>query len=164
MSDKKSMNILVRRAEERDIPRMEELLDDICRLHCEGRPDIFRPGRKYRSEELIKLFSDPDRLVLVADSGGVVLGYAICIIKKYETHPVFQNFTELYVDDLCVDAECRGQGVGHSLFNEIKNYATRIGAHDIDLNVWSFNKSAIKFYESIGMKPKSMKMELIIDK
>jgi ribosomal protein S18 acetylase RimI-like enzyme len=164
MSDKKIINISVRRAEERDIPRMEELLADICRLHCEGRPDIFRPGRKYGAEELIKLFSDPDRLVLVADGGNGVIGYAICIIKKHENHPVLQDFTELYVDDLCVSPEYRGQGIGHKLFDEIKNHAASIGAHHIDLNVWAFNENAIKFYESLGMKPEKIIMELILDK
>lgn len=161
-NDKNS--IVIRRAEQRDIRRIEELLIEICKLHCDGRPDIFKEGSKYSEKELIKLITDKDYLVLVADAGSGVIGYAICLIKKYVNLPVFQNFTVLYVDDLCVDPLSRGKGIGHLLFDEIKNSAVKIGAHSIDLNVWSLNKNAIKFYESLGMKPKSMKMEIVLDK
>ncbi|MCI9445338.1 MAG: GNAT family N-acetyltransferase [Oscillospiraceae bacterium] len=38
----------IRKAEERDIPRLGELLLQVCRVHHQGRPDIFREGgRKY---------------------------------------------------------------------------------------------------------------------
>ena len=35
----------VRRAEERDIPRIGELLLQVAELHAKGRPDLFRAGR-----------------------------------------------------------------------------------------------------------------------
>ena len=34
----------IRKAEERDIPRLGELLLQVCRVHHQGRPDIFRGG------------------------------------------------------------------------------------------------------------------------
>ena len=34
----------IRQAEERDIPRLGELLLQVCRVHCQGRPDLFRAG------------------------------------------------------------------------------------------------------------------------
>ena len=38
----------IRRAEEKDIPRLGELLLQVCRVHHQGRPDLFRTGgRKY---------------------------------------------------------------------------------------------------------------------
>ncbi|MCI9057998.1 MAG: hypothetical protein HFF76_12205, partial [Oscillospiraceae bacterium] len=36
------MNITIRPAAERDIPKLLELLTGICRLHQQGRPDLFR--------------------------------------------------------------------------------------------------------------------------
>lgn len=40
--------MLIRRAEERDIPRIHELLAQVAQVHHTGRPDLFRAGgRKY---------------------------------------------------------------------------------------------------------------------
>ena len=43
----------IRKAETRDIPRLGDLLLQVCRVHHRGRPDLFRAGgRKYTDEEL----------------------------------------------------------------------------------------------------------------
>ena len=39
-------NLTVRRAEPRDVPRLFELLTEICEFHVNGRPDIFKKGQK----------------------------------------------------------------------------------------------------------------------
>lgn len=50
----------VRRAEERDIPRIGELLLQVAELHAKGRPDLFRAGqRKYTDEDLKAILRDP---------------------------------------------------------------------------------------------------------
>ena len=48
-----SSEIKVRRAEKRDIPRVLELLTQVCMVHHNGRPDIFKAdSQKYHAEEL----------------------------------------------------------------------------------------------------------------
>ena len=43
----------IRRAEEADMPRIEELLRQVNLVHHKGRPDLFKYGaRKYTDEEL----------------------------------------------------------------------------------------------------------------
>ncbi len=159
-----AQDLIIRPAEERDIPRVSELLADICILHREGRPDIFKPGTKYNTAQLQALFSDPEHLVLVAEECGRTVGYAICLVKKHFAHPVFCDFTTMYIDDLCVDTSCRGKGIGRRLFDEVRCRANELGAHNIELNVWAFNKGAVGFYESLGMRPQRMMMELVLDK
>ena len=45
--------MLIRRAEERDIPRIHELLAQVAQVHHTGRPDLFRAGgRKYTDTQL----------------------------------------------------------------------------------------------------------------
>ncbi|MDE6998635.1 MAG: GNAT family N-acetyltransferase [Oscillospiraceae bacterium] len=62
----------IRKAEERDIPRLGELLLQVCRVHHQGRPDIFREGgRKYSDGELARLLADESRPILVAEDGRV---------------------------------------------------------------------------------------------
>ena len=45
--------MLIRRAEERDIPRIHGLLAQVAQVHHTGRPDLFRAGgRKYTDAQL----------------------------------------------------------------------------------------------------------------
>ena len=47
------MELTVRRAENRDIPKLLELLVPVDMVHHSGRPDIFKgPATKYNAQEL----------------------------------------------------------------------------------------------------------------
>ena len=46
------MSNTVRRAEERDIPAIMELLKQVKRVHYDGRPDLFKLSTKYTEDEL----------------------------------------------------------------------------------------------------------------
>ena len=49
----KEIRLKVRRAQEKDMERIDALLMQVERIHHEGRPDLFRVGRKkYTDEEL----------------------------------------------------------------------------------------------------------------
>ena len=58
-----------------------------------------------------------------------------------------------YMEDLCVDDDFRGKGIGSSLFVYAKEKAKEMGAERLDLMVWDFNEDARNFYERMGMKP-----------
>ncbi len=92
----------IRPAEEKDIPRLGDLLVQVCRVHWEGRPDLFRDGgRKYSDGELRILLRDPDRPVLVAlDETGQVQGYAFCVLQRHQGEGSFQDMTTLYLDEI----------------------------------------------------------------
>ena len=154
----------IRKAEERDIPRMGDLLLQVCRVHHEGRPDLFRAGgRKYNDEELRKLLRDPERPILVAlDDDDVVQGYAFCIYQRHQGEGSFKDMTTLYLDDLCVDENCRGQHVGRELYNAVLELARSTGCYNVTLNVWSKNESAMRFYEKCGLQPQKVGMEVIL--
>ena len=49
----------IRRAHEKDIPRLIELLEQVLQIHADIRPDIFIPGTtKYTNEELAEMIKD----------------------------------------------------------------------------------------------------------
>ena len=68
----------------------------------------------------------------------------------------------LYIDDLCVDETCRGQHIGRSLYNAALAMAREKGCYNVTLNVWSCNPTALRFYESLGLKPQKIGMEQIL--
>ena len=104
----------IRRAEEKDIDRMHELLVQVCLVHHKGRPDLFQGDhtRKYTDEQLKEILHDEKRPVFVAaDEADRGLGYAFCIFQQYINDNIMTDIKTLYIDDLCVDEDCRGQHI-----------------------------------------------------
>lgn len=153
----------IRRAQEKDIGKIMELLSQVLEIHAAIRPDIFIPGTtKYTREELLAIFADESRPVYVAagDDDGVI-GYAFCQLRQQPFSNNMVQFRSLYVDDLCVDGEARGQHVGEALFEHVKDEARRLGCYEVTLNVWEGN-DARSFYDRMGMRVKETMMEYIL--
>ncbi len=158
--------MIIRKAEENDISRLNELLKQVLEIHAKIRPDIFVPNTtKYTADELKLILTDDNRPIFVAvDSNDYVCGYAFCIIKNQSFTNNMIQFKTLFIDDLCVDEKYRGNGIGKKLFEFLKSEAEKLGCYDITLNVWNGNVSAEKFYENLGMRPKETQLEYIIKK
>ena len=151
----------IRRAEVRDIPGMIALLYQVGGVHHSIRPDIFRDQAiKYTPEQLEELLRDETKPIFVYDLDGSVAGYCFCQIKSYENSTVLTDRTELYIDDLCVDENRRGQHIGSVLYEHTLAYAQEIGCQFVTLNVWQGNDGAMRFYENAGLKPRSIIMEM----
>ncbi len=154
----------IRLAEARDIGRIGELLYQVHDVHSAGRPDIFRRGnRKYDDEQLKSILADPQTPVFVATVADVVVGYAFCVLEEHRGEAALMDRVSLYIDDLCVDDNCRGQHVGRALYEHVKAFAAQKGCAAITLNVWCLNEGALKFYEKCGMTPLKIVMEDRLD-
>ena len=154
----------VRMAQEKDIERIHSLLAQVAMVHHKGRPDLFKPGKsKYTDEELKILLQDSSRPILAAvDENDCMQGYAFCIFQQYKNHNIMTDIKTLYIDDLCVDETMRGKHIGRLLYNAALDYAREHGCYNLTLNVWSCNESAMKFYESCGLKPQKVGMEILL--
>jgi len=155
--------MMVRRAKEKDIPKIGDLLSQVDLVHHNGRPDIFKIGRKYSDEELAVLLRDENRPILVAvDEKDEVMGYCFCIYQQHLENSVLTDIKTLYIDDLCVDSCLRGKHVGTELYEAAVQLAKESGCYNLTLNVWSCNPSALRFYEARGLVPQKIGMELIL--
>lgn len=153
----------VRRAQAKDIGRINELLSQVDMVHHVGRPDLFKIGRKYTDSQLLDIISDDARPVFVAaDDCGNVLGHAFCVFKQYLNNNIMTDIKTLYIDDICVDEKSRGQHVGTALYNFVINFAKENSCYNVTLNVWNCNKSAMKFYQALGLVPQKTGMEKIL--
>ncbi len=155
--------ITMRPAAESDIPRLEELLYQVHGVHANGRPDLFRPGcKKYTREELGEILSDPcGRPIFVFESEGLVKAYCFCIHQE-QTAASMVPIRTLYIDDLCVDEQFRGHGIGYCLYEHVLDYARVNGYYNVTLNVWACNPAAMRFYEKCGLKIQKIGMECIL--
>ena len=156
--------MIIRRANASDLPGLNRLLEQVLMVHHNGRPDLFKSGaKKYTDEELLTLLADEGRPVFAAvDDSGTMLGYCFCIFQQHLNNNILTDIRTLYIDDLCVDENCRGQHIGSKLYAYVLDFARQSGCYNVTLNVWSCNKSALAFYEKLGLKPQKVGMETIL--
>ena len=154
----------IRFAENKDVAGILALLKQVGRVHHEGRPDLFRSNaQKYGASQVLAMLNDPANPIFVAVEEEKVLGYGFCQSVRHVQDPVLTDVTSLYIDDLCVDENCRGQGVGKAIYEAIVRYAKMSKYYNVTLNVWSCNASALKFYEAMGLRPQKIGMELLLE-
>lgn len=156
------MEIEIRKAEPRDIPRIMELLSQVLEVHAAGRPDLFKSGTtKYAPAELEEIIADTERPIFVGEHDGVVQGYAFCVFQRHKEQNT-PEFTTLYIDDLCVDEKARGMHIGRALYEYVLKFAKESGCYNVTLNVWACNESAMRFYEKCGLSVQKIGMEKIL--
>jgi ribosomal-protein-alanine N-acetyltransferase len=97
-------------------------------------------SRALFEEEIGRRFSDA--IVVVAEPGGAVAGYAICWTIGEESHLL----------NIAVRPDARKGGVGRSLLKEVLRRSVVSGGRRIFLEVRPTNREAIRLYESEGFR------------
>lgn len=154
----------IRKAKEKDMGKIMDLLNQVLTVHHKGRPDLFKGNcTKYTEEELQAIIHNPELPVLVAtDEKDHVLGYAFCQFQQKANDNILTDIKTLYIDDLCVDESLRGQAIGRKLYEAVLDFARESGCYNVTLNVWACNETAKRFYEKCGLVPQKIGMEKIL--
>lgn len=156
--------MIIRKASSADIGGINALLRQVLEVHAALRPDLFITGRKkYTDEQLEDILRDEKTPVFVAaGDDGAVLGYCFCRLREHSGANCVIDYKELYIDDLCVDANIRQRHIGKSLYDYTLDFARGQGCFNVTLNVWEGNGGARAFYEKMGMKPQKTCMETVL--
>jgi GNAT superfamily N-acetyltransferase len=93
--------------------------------------------------------SRPFAEVLLAEAKGSVVGFAL-FFHNYST---FVGRPGIYLEDLFVEPEHRGQGHGKALLVELARLAVERGCGRLEWAVLDWNEPAIQFYRSLGAVP-----------
>lgn len=154
----------IRRAGMEDISGLDRLLEQVLKIHHQGRPDLFKDNtKKYSDKELLTILADDKRPIFVGvDEQEQVMGYAFCVFQQHLDDNILTDIKTLYIDDLCVDAHLRGQHIGRQLYEYVLAFAKEQGCYNVTLNVWACNESAKAFYEKCGLMPQKFGMEKIL--
>ena len=151
---------MIRKADQKDIRRIIELLHQVNMVHHVLRPDLFKPHTtKYNEQELDSMLHDANKPIFVYDDGRV-WGYAFCQITEVKGNLLLEDIKTLYIDDICVDEKARGKHIGKALYEYVRDYARSIGCNHITLNVWEGNDAALCFYQNMGMQVQKTTMEM----
>ncbi|MEK6719623.1 MAG: GNAT family N-acetyltransferase [Chloroflexota bacterium] len=130
-----SPTIRYRRASGEDAERIASLFTD------EGYP----AGPSDIVERLTR-FAGEDSQVIVAESGGEVLGFvAVHALPRFE-----HGDRIVRILALVVDPGVRERGVGHGLMSEAEAFAQQIGAAFIEVTAGHHRPEAHRLYEAVG--------------
>lgn len=155
---------MVRFARKEDYEAINALRAPVCALHSNGYPALFKPVfAKDHQERVLKMMEDPEQDVLVEEENGQLLGFAMVeYIKREETNNIYAVH-EAHIVEIGVDETSQGKGIGTALIQAVKDAAKVRGCRSVQLDVWEFNKSALRFYEKLGFVTLRRKMEQVLD-
>ena len=146
----------IREVELRDVKQVAKIMDQVQKLHCKNRPDIFKERTIDELEkQVIETINENENVIIVAENDSQeivgILKYKIRIIEE-GSRPNLKPNSILSISELGVEESWRGKGIGRQLMNEAENIKRRLGCERLELNCWSFNEKAMEFYASCGMK------------
>jgi ribosomal protein S18 acetylase RimI-like enzyme len=102
------------------------------------------------------LTRDPGTEAFVAIGEDPASPLGLLVIK-----PDFDYFTDhprAYIEILVVAQDAEGSGVGRTLMTYAEAWGKAHGCHEVVLDVFANNASAIAFYERIGFAPDHLRM------
>lgn len=136
----------IRFAEEKDIP---VILDFIRRLaDYEHMLD-----EVVATEDLLRewLFERRTAEVLLAGEEGKTVGFALF----FHNFSTFLGRGGIYLEDLFVQPEYRGRGIGKALLKRLARIAVERGCGRLEWSCLDWNRPSIDFYLSMGAQPMS---------
>ena len=96
------------------------------------------------------MFGDrPDAEAVIAERDGEPLGMALF----FHNFSTWTGWRGLYLEDLYVTPQARGQGVGAALLRHLAAIAVDRGCTRFEWSVLDWNEKAIAFYKSMGAEP-----------
>ncbi len=137
------MKAIIRKATEADFPSILALVNELA---------VFEKAPDSVTNSVAQMQAEKDHFnVLVAETdSGDIVGMAVYF---------FAYFTwvgkSLYLDDLYVKADCRGEKVGTRLLAELFAIAKTENCHRLRWQVLDWNQPALALYEKLGAKIES---------
>ncbi|HJJ23414.1 MAG TPA: GNAT family N-acetyltransferase [Nitrosopumilus sp.] len=141
------MEIITRTAIEKDIPDLLKLLDNLDRPKPIDENDIIVFKNKIKD-----YFSDPSKLILVAEKDSKILGLVSIIFLRRLNYAKF----EMYIPELVVTEEHRHHGIGKELINFCVDIAKKKNCYRIRLESGNQRKESHRFYKSLGFEQSSL--------
>lgn len=90
----------------------------------------------------------PAAEALLAERGGRAVGFAL----YFTTFSTFLAKPGLYLEDVFVEPEHRGAGIGKAILRHLAKLAVERGCGRFEWRVLDWNEPSIRFYESLGGK------------
>ena len=102
--------------------------------------------------------ADPDQILIVGTIDDIPFGYAHVVLERLR-----DNSRVARLEQLLVDPEARGVGVGETMMNMVIAEATAHQCFGIDSRALPGDRETKNFFESFGMKARQLIVHLSLD-
>ena len=135
---------MIREATKEDIPEILRLIQLLAEY--EKEPDAV----KTTAEDLLRdgFYDKPYFNCLMAEHEGVVRGFAL----YFYNWSTWEGRPSLYLEDLFVEPEARGSGLGLELLKTLAGIAVEKNCKRFEWSVLDWNQLARDFYHKLGAK------------
>lgn len=137
----------IREATPDDVPAILRLVHDLATY--EKEPDAVEATEQHFTAALFPESGSPTTFAHVAEVDGEVVGMAVW----YLTFSTWTGVNGIWLEDLFVEPEHRGSGLGRELLATLARTCVERGYRRLEWWVLDWNEPSIGFYRSLGAVP-----------
>ena len=153
------MNVEIRHALETDYEAVMKIMSQVQDMHVEWRPDIYKHNENLISQDVFEKIIENDTFYVAVCEDSVVgileITYRHIESASHVTRDV------IFVDTMAIDENYRRLGIGHKMFDFLKQMKVEKNLDGIELQVNARNSVAYEMYKKCGFTEKSINMELL---
>ncbi|MGF1747884.1 MULTISPECIES: N-acetyltransferase family protein [Vibrio] len=149
----------IRSAKADDLETLNELMYELHQYHHKAVPEDFKSAEEVQQEKSIARYLDsPECLVLVLTVDGSqsfdnqIVGFVTAQFCELVS-PISRACLVGNIDELFVLPSYRQHGYAQALLAEAEQRLSELGASQIMVEVWNFNRAALNLYNKEGFSP-----------
>ena len=129
-----------------EIVRAESVTDELIAAFARLIPQLSSSSPPPTADELSDIVAAADTVLFVARLGGRVVGSLTLAFYRIPTG------LKAWIEDVVVDEDARGSGIGEALSREAIDEARRRGAKNVSLTSRPSREAANRLYRGIGFE------------
>lgn len=137
------MSFEIRRAERSDAPLVMSLINELAEYE-KMQEDVSATAETLEQS----IFDRHEAEALVLELDGAPIGYALYFFN----FSTFRGRAGLYLEDIYVRPQYRGNGYGTQVFEYLMNEAKQRGCPRMEWVCLDWNEPSLKFYKGMGAK------------
>ena len=127
------------------VEECNEVTDELVDAMAALIPQLSSSSPAPTAAQLLEMVeSDASHLLLARDDSGRILGSMTLVVFRIPTG------MRAWIEDVVVDGDARGMGVGETLNREALALAERLGARTVDLTSRPSREAANRLYQRLG--------------
>lgn len=156
---------MIRTAVVSDLGGIARLNRFVHELHAQNVPSRFKHPKG--TDEFLSWFTpvlhEHDSFVIVADVSDVVVGYLYAKEVKKEESWIRPHSNFFMLHHIAVAPKFQKGGIGSQLLDALFEEGERRGIPKVELDVWTFNENAKRFFTRFGFTAFNQRMDVTIN-
>jgi RimJ/RimL family protein N-acetyltransferase len=153
------MKPIIRKATKNDLPVLDTFMDDL--VNAERPMDVTIKEGKVVYYDLESFITNEDSVLYVAELNGELVAAGDAKIEFNKTF--LKHDKHAYLGFMFVPEKHRGNGYNKLIVDELFAWCKNKNVHEIRLDVYNSNPSAIRAYEKVGFEKHMIHMRMNIN-